>query len=1062
MTDRIEQTHKFNERYNTLNAQQKLAVDTIYGPVMVIAGPGTGKTEILAMRIANLLRSDTQVKPHEILCLTYTDEGTVAMRKRLLQIIGNEAYSINIYTFHAFCNNIIQTNPEYFGLRDLQPISELERTEMLHEILENLPPQHLLRRLKGDLFYDAKNIYNLFELMKSEKWSVDNVIKAIEEYINDLPKRENYRYKRANAKKNIGEGDPKQKEIDAEKQRMKRTEAAALLYDTYQQKIEQAGRYDFSDMILWVIKAFDENESFLQIYQERFQYVLVDEFQDTNGSQAELLNTLMSYWDTPNLFVVGDDDQSIFAFQGARLKNIEEFYEKYEDSIKVIVLKENYRSSQLVLDKSMDVIKHNKARLINSEKLKHLHLDKNIVSANPRFKEAQENIQPVLKTYYNTINEEADIVRQIEELQRQGTALNNVAVLYSQHKQAENIIAVMERKGLPYWVKKPANILELPLIIQIINVFKYIQAEQTKPFSGEELLFEIMHTSFYCVRPLDIAQLSLYIKSKESKHNYWRFLLQDTLLLETMELYNAKALHRLGALLEKWISETKELTLIMLLEKIVYDAGIVTQLLNSNDQVWQMQVLNTFFDFIKEECAKQSRMNITGILQILDKMYSADIAIPIERIIKQENGVRFYTAFSAKGHEFEYVFLIGAMKKFWEKKSGGNSGFALPDTLTKTNNDEESGGSIEVMRRVFFVAMTRAKKYLQVSHALKDNEGKKDFEASQFAGEVFGAEALSNEKNTEALSANLLIDHLASSFAPSPEIQIELAKKELLDKKLENFALSVSALNKYLDCPVAFYYENILQVPVAKSDAMAFGTAVHYALEQLFRKMQNDPQKSFAPKEELIKWFQYKMKQQEDAFTKLQYERRIELGEQVLTDYYTHYINSFNKVVSVERMLSNIEVSGVPIKGKLDKIEFDGNNCTVVDYKTGNPKYSQRNQLQPPSDKNENGGDYWRQMVFYKILLDNFPEGRQKNWQMIKGLFDYIEKDDSGEFVRHYVPVSDADVQTVKHQIKANYQKIMDHKFSIGCGKPDCDWCNFVKTNNLAVALHDVEDEPES
>ncbi|HXL58246.1 MAG TPA: ATP-dependent DNA helicase, partial [Chitinophagaceae bacterium] len=855
--------------------------------------------------------------------------------------------------------------------------------------------------------------------MKSEDWAVEKVNTAIDEYINELPNREAYKYQRPNAAKNIKRGDPKEKEIKAETQRMERTRAAALLYNIYQQKVEAAGRYDFSDMILWVIKAFKENEGLLQTYQERFQFVLVDEFQDTSGSQAELLYMLMSYWDNPNLFVVGDDDQSIFAFQGARIKNVEDFYEKYKDAIKVIVLKENYRSSQLILEKSSALINNNSVRLINSEKLKHLRINKNIISSNNRFKEVSENVLPQSKAYYNIINEEADIVKQIEQLYQEGIVLNNVAVLYSQHKQAENIIALMERRGLPYWVKKSVNILELPLIIQIINVFKYIQAEQTKPFSGEELLFEIMHSPFFRIKPLDIAQLSLYIKSKESKHNYWRFLLQDTLLLETMQLSNAKALYSLGILLEKWIGETKELTVTMLLEKIVYDAGIVTHLLKSNDQIWEMQVLHTFFDFIKEESAKQPRISVSGILQIIDKMQSAGIAVPIQKIIKQENGVRFYTAFSAKGHEFEYVFLIGCTKNFWEKKSGGNSGFALPDTLTKTNNDDESGGRIEVMRRVFFVALTRTKKYLQVSYAVKGNEGKKDFEASQFVSETFSAEAVTqSEKNIEALTAAALINHLKTSFAPVPEVKIELLKKELIDKRLENFVLSVSALNKYMNCPVAFYYENILQVPVAKSDAMAFGTAVHYALEQLFRKMQNDAQKKFPSKEEMLEWFRYKIKQQEDAFTKFQYERRIELGDQILTAYYEHYINSFNKIVSVEKMLSNIEVSGVPVKGKLDKIEFDGNNCIVVDYKTGNPKYSQKNQLLPPSEKNEQGGDYWRQIVFYKILLNNYPEARQKNWQMSAGLFDYIEKDESGEFVRYYIPISDADLQTVTHQIK--------------------------------------------
>lgn len=1051
----------FLARYNRLNKEQKLAVDSIYGPVMVIAGPGTGKTEILAMRIANLLRSDAQIKAHEILCLTYTDEGTVAMRKRLLEIIGNDAHRIHIYTFHAFCNSVIQSNPEYFGMRDLQPLNELERIEILHELLENLPQDHLLRRLKGDIYYDAKNLYQLFEVMKSENWLPEKISAAIDEYIADLPNREAYQYKRSNAKQNIKVGDPKQKEIEKQKQTMERTRSAALLYYDYQKKVEQLGRYDFSDMILWVIKAFKENETLLQAYQERFQFVLVDEFQDTSLSQSELLSLLMNYEDSPNLFVVGDDDQSIFAFQGARVKNVEDFYEKYKSSIKVIVLKENHRSSQLILNTALDLINNNQLRLIKSQKLSHLNLDKNIIAAGDRFKNGSENIPPVVKAYHNTLNEEADIVKQIEELQKQGIALNNVAVLYSQHKQAENIIALMERKGLPYWVKRPFNVLQFPVIAQIINVFRYIDIEQTKSLSGEQLLFELMHAPFFGITPVDVAQLSLYMQSKESKYKYWRFLLQDVLLLETMELNNAKALHGLGTLLEKWIGEANELTIPMLLEKILYEGGIINNTLKSSNQIWDMQVLYTFFQFVKEESAKQPHINISGFLQIIDKMLIGGISVPVQKLIRQENGVRFYTAFSAKGHEFEYVFLIGSNKNFWENKTGQNRGFSLPDVLTKTNSDEESGGNTEVMRRVFFVALTRAKKYLQISYSVKNNQGTKDLEASVFVDEAIGREKMIAEKpeNISFLPASELLNEMQSFLMPLPGVQIELAKKQLLDKRLENFSLSVSSLNKYLKCPIAFYYENILQVPVAKNDSFAFGISVHYALEQLFRKMQNDPQKKFPAVSEMLQWFRNKMQQNEDAFTKLQYARRIELGEQILSEYYTHYISSFNKIVAIERMISNIEIRGVPVKGKLDKIEFEGNACTVVDYKTGNPAYSKRSQLHPPSDGNENGGDYWRQMVFYKILLDNFPEAKQKNWQMKSGVFDYIEKDEKDDFVRQHIHIAPEDITTVTQQITTTWQKIQNHEFYTGCGKSDCHWCDFVKTNNIAVALHELSEE---
>src|ERR1043165_4512447 len=140
-------------RYNKLNTAQKQAVDTIYGPVMVIAGPGTGKTEVLSMRIAGLLRSEAQVQPQEILCLTYTDEATNAMRRRLVQIIGAAAHKVQIFTFHGFCNTVIQAAPDYFSKRSLQPVTDLERAEMLYYMLDELPAGHPLRRLSGNVYY---------------------------------------------------------------------------------------------------------------------------------------------------------------------------------------------------------------------------------------------------------------------------------------------------------------------------------------------------------------------------------------------------------------------------------------------------------------------------------------------------------------------------------------------------------------------------------------------------------------------------------------------------------------------------------------------------------------------------------------------------------------------------------------------------------------------------------------------------------------------------------------------------------------------------------------------
>ena len=196
MTDRKIYTEIYNEIYNRLNTQQKKAVDNIDGPVMVIAGPGTGKTQILSARIGKILL-DTDTQPNNILCLTYTDAGAVAMRKRLLGFIGPDAYKVNIYTFHAFCNDIIQDNLSLFEKNAMDPISDLEKIELFKTLIDTFPKNHLLKRYRGDVYYEINNLQSLFSNMKREGWTPAFINSKIDEYIMDLPNRDGFTAKRA-------------------------------------------------------------------------------------------------------------------------------------------------------------------------------------------------------------------------------------------------------------------------------------------------------------------------------------------------------------------------------------------------------------------------------------------------------------------------------------------------------------------------------------------------------------------------------------------------------------------------------------------------------------------------------------------------------------------------------------------------------------------------------------------------------------------------------------------------------------------------------------------------
>ncbi len=447
--------NSFEYALQALNLNQKKAVIQIEGPVLVIAGPGTGKTQILAARIACIL-SESDCLPENILCLTYTDAGAVAMRKRLLLFIGPDAYRVHIFTFHAFCNTIIQENLDYFGFRGLDAISELEQIEYVHRIIDGLGKNHPLKRYTGDIYYETGKLLNLFETMKREHWEPVFLIGKIQNYLADLPLREEYIYKRDS--KHGKKGELKKALIEAEIKRMRQLEAAAECFVGYQNLLKSGNKYDFADMIHWVIEAFKNNPEMLSQYQERYLYFLVDEFQDTSGSQNELLEMLLSFWNNPNVFCVGDDDQSIFRFQGANVENIHQFIKKYNPQ--TITLDENYRSSQHILDSAGALIKENKTRIDKFKTLLARHQLYGDLAA-----------QPEIRAYYNQAHEVAGIAHEIENLKSKGVKLSEIAVLYRKHQQAEDIIKYLQARNIPVNTKRRIDILREPFIkkLKFIN-----------------------------------------------------------------------------------------------------------------------------------------------------------------------------------------------------------------------------------------------------------------------------------------------------------------------------------------------------------------------------------------------------------------------------------------------------------------------------------------------------------------------------------------------------------------------------------------------------------------
>lgn len=1038
---------KFSEEYERLNEEQKKAVNTIEGPVMVIAGPGTGKTQILAARIGRILL-DTDALPQNILCLTYTDAGAIAMRKRLLQFIGPDAYKVNIYTFHGFCNEVIQQNLSLFEKPSLNPVSDLEKIQLYKTLIDHLPKNNLLKRYRGDVYYEVKNLQKLFSAMKREGWTPSYLVEKIDVYLEKIKEDESYKYKRSSEKYGKGVGDYKAAyfiEVD----RMKKLCAAVNEFENFQKLMKQQNLYDFDDMINWVIEVFKENKNVLADYQEKFQYILVDEYQDTSGTQNEIVKLLIDFWDEPNVFVVGDDDQSIFRFQGANIENMENFAKSYEGLLK-IVLTNNYRSSTPILDISKTLIDRNAERLIH----KFPGLTKELKCAK---KELQKLIDLPAIIEYNTLKDEmADVTNKIEKLLSEKVDPGKIAVIYKENSYGEQLMKYFRLKNIPYYSKKSINILDDPFAKKIIQILRYLAAEHDIPFGGDELLFGILHFDFYKIRPIEIAKLSVEVNSKNysGQHTSLRKLLFEKAHAIPKDLFDTgihTALKNFSKMLEPLIADVSNVPLQILFEKVISHAGVLSYIMKNKDKIRLLQILTGLFDFIKDATASNPSLDLKGFMEVIDLMKKEKLPLPLIQYSGNKAGVNLLTAHGSKGLEFEHVFITGMNAHLWEKKNNPTEGYKLPDTLFSSL---PSGSAEEELRRLFYVALTRAEKHLHISYTKLRPDGK-DAEHSMFIAEITAGNNL--KIDTVKIPEEELMEFEILNYIPqAPEL--DKSEDDFINSILDKYVMNVTSLNNYLDCPLGFYYKNLIRIPAGKSETLEFGSAVHFALQKLFEEMQKSEQQQFPEKEKMIEDFKWYLKRHRENFTPESFARRMEQGEIVLGEYYDEYIPGCNKIVAIERNIKNV-INGIPIKGKVDKMEFNGKEVNVVDYKTGdvNSVYTKKKLMAPNAD-NPLGGDYWRQAVFYKILIDNIDG---KDWEVVSTEFDFVEPDKSKGFQKRRIFIEPADITTVKQQLTEVWNKIQARDFYTGCGKEDCTWCNFVKENEIHIALHDIIGEEQ-
>lgn len=987
---------KFEERYTMLNHEQKKAVDAIDGPVMVVAGPGTGKTQILTLRIANII-SKTDTEPENILALTFTDSGVHAMRKRLAEMIGSSAYRVGIYTFHSFSNDVIQNNPEEFPrIIGSKAITDVDQIAIIESIITSseLP----LLKPFGDSFYYVRTILQKISDLKREGVTPYEFKKIIEK---EQKLFENDDEKFHTKGKYAG----KMKSAYADKEKViKKNRELVYVYESYQEELAARKMYDFNDMIVEVLQALRTNQDLLLRLQEKHQYILVDEHQDTNNAQNKILELLANFHDNPNLFVVGDEKQSIYRFQGASIENFFYFKHLYPQA-ELITLKQNYRSTQSILDGAHSLLPG------DSELLANTSFESKLIS---------------LVSLENTSQELVWLAEKIESLVQEGVDPHEIAILYRNNHHAFPVIDILSKKGIPAVIESDQNLFEDKDIIQFLDILEAVQHAEKN-----EVLAKILFSDVFSLDTLLVTRLVRAASQKRKRLLIELLCDAKSLKEEGFKDTEQEGFLELGNNLMVWKRGAENELLIETLENIMRESGYLQYLLASPNGTAKVETLGILFDEARSFLLRNEKAKLADFLEYLARLKEHNISIKKKVGRIKEGMVRLMTAHRSKGLEFDYVFIIGVNDGVWGNQTKRELLPLLPEVYTlfekvKLEELSEISGDAMEERRVFYVALTRARKHVTISYVLQREDGK-EMLPSQFVGEI--KQELVTFEDTENFvhawpeKQLVLFDKRIKESVSGDEYKEQM--KAFVKEKLLSQGLSVSALNNYLKSPWLFFFRNLLRIPSSMNKSLVFGNAVHGALQTFFNNARGE---KYPTLEFLLGSFTQSLESQD--YAEKDFNDLTKKGNAVLTRWYEEYQGTWNLDTQTEFRINAVSIARdeeeLPyLTGVLDKLEFvssDRTHVVVVDYKTGKPK----TEGQIRGTVKDGDGDYYRQLVFYKLLLKYFQGGKMK---MDGAVLEFVEPNDKGILKRYEFEIDDEEVEELENTIRKVVSDILNLVF---------------------------------
>lgn len=867
-----------------LNEEQRVAVTHVKGPLMIVAGAGTGKTTVVTHRIAWLIMQG-HAKPEEILALTFTEKASSEMEERVDALLPYGYIDLQISTFHAFAEKLLRQYGAEIGLsRDVRLMTELDAWLLTRQNFDRFELDHY--RPLGNPTKYMKSLLTHFSRAK------DLGIDAVD-------------YQTfVEAKRMAPEFDDTD-EVELSEQM--RLEELARAYTTYQDILHENDALDFGDLMLYTLQLLRKRPAIRKMIREQYKFILVDEFQDTNDAQYQIVKEIAE--PVRNLTVVGDDDQSIYKFRGASLTNILTFEKDFPEAERVVLTK-NYRSAQKILDTAHAFIQHNNPHRLEASKER--TLSKKLEGMIEYTAEVEHFHAPTLAEEVTHVVEQILKLREAES----ETVWGDFAILVRSNTAGTDFATALDRHGIPYqflalsglYTKRP--ILDLMAYLRVIDT----------PFDSASM-YRLLTSSLCGISDRTIMELNrLALKMGKSLFE----ACEQVATLQEVPLEEQVLLNNLLTQIKGFQEDARTRPVGELFVIVAKESGYLEKLnqLSEQKKLDSFSYLQQFYQRLKSFEQRSEHPVLHAFL--LEYTHERDAGEEGSLSVDLESGpdvVRIMTIHASKGLEFKHVFVVNLIDQRFPT-SAKKDAIPFPEGLGSEEASEKEA-HLEEERRLFYVAMTRAKKGLYLTSA-EDYGGARKRKISRFLLELGFDPPQSHPQEFE------LFDEDLGPIEASPETTVKFA----IPKQF-----SFTQLAAFRSCPLQYKFAHILKVPVMGKWTFSYGKTMHNTLQEFFSvwlTRSETPDAVPVTLKELEGIYAHCW--QDDWFVNdRQREEYRSQGLASLRDFYKKTKKNPPKPHSIEQPFT-IKLGDVVLKGRIDRMDHFEGGVEIIDYKTGKPK----------------------------------------------------------------------------------------------------------------------------